>query len=190
MNLSLSTAQISNKVSHFAGMSDVNNIEKNEVSFGMAKFTDKGYHLASLHSDIYDALSAPNENLPIDFFKPKKLFRKSPFTKYYIEKTASNDQNSINEVAQMIVNCGTGVNAVTNACFISQLLDTEKFIHSANSETKNIIGPAINEVLKKNWDNPELSKKDTFRLLELAQYGMDERAYVSLNGVIQASDMK
>lgn len=170
-------------------ISPVNNGNNNNVSFKMAKFSKKGYDLASKHSDIYEALSAPNKFQNPDFFKAKPLFFKAPFTKYYISKI-NGGKSAVNEVADTIIKCGATDNSHTNASFIKQLTATEKYIRSSSDDTKSVIGNAANEVFKKNWDNPELSKKETLRLLEIAKYGMDDRAYISLNGAIHASDIK
>lgn len=169
-------------------ISSVNN-NGNNISFGMAQFSKKGYALASKHADIYEALSNPNKFQNPEFFKAKPLFFKSPFTKYFLAKTRDG-KTGVDEVADTIIKCGATDNSHTNACFIKQLVSTEKYIHSASDDTKSVIGIAANEVFKKNWDNPELSKKDTLRLLEIAKYGMEDRAYISLNGAIHASDVK
>ena len=168
----------------------IQNLQSNNISFGMAKFTDKGYQLAKLHSDIYDSLKEPNTTLNPEFFKKPSLLGKAPFTKYFIAKTSVNNRQSTMEVAQTIIDCAATNNQFANSCFIQQLLATEKQIHSSSDETKQIIGKAINDVFKKNWDNPELSQKDTFRLLELAKYGMNDKAYISHNGVLVASESK
>lgn len=164
----------------------INQPVKNNVAFGMAKFSEKGYEMAGQHADIYESLAKPNNFQNPDFFKPKFLFFKTPFTKYYIQNAASKPD----EVANTIIQCGTCDNSNTNAKFIKQLISTEKYIHSSSDDTKLKIGTAANEVFKKNWDNPEISKKETLQLLEIAKYGMDDRTYISLNGAIHASDAK
>lgn len=156
-----------------------NNFSKNK-SFGMARFTEKGYQLASLHADIYKELGQPNNFQNPEFFKKVPFLQKAPFTKYFL----ANSKRAPQDVAETIVKCGATDNIASNAMFINQLLATEKYIHSSDENGKKIISDAVNEVFKKNWDNPEVSQKDTFRLLELAKYSIDEKAYVSICGVI------
>ena len=52
-------------------ISATNNINRNNhVSFGLAKFSEKGMHIAQSCSDIYECLSTPNE------FQPRMLHKK------------------------------------------------------------------------------------------------------------------
>jgi len=166
-------------------ISSVNQNSKN-VSFGMAKFTNRGLELAKSCSDIYQKLDTPNVFKNGDFFK-SYIFT-SPFEKFV--KRNNKTSAGIKEIADTIEICGATQNSHTNAKFIKQLLSSKKTISKINDDDQRIIAGAIKEVFNNNWDNPEISKKNTYKLLDMCQKAIQDKEYTTLSGVIQKSDIK
>ncbi|MBQ4122993.1 hypothetical protein IJD44_04640 [bacterium] len=173
-------------------ISATNNINRNNhVSFGLAKFSEKGMHIAQSCSDIYECLSTPNEFQNPDFFKKKGIFSEAPFTKFLRNKLGGKcaSDEARETVRNTIVNCGTTENGFTNAAFIRQLLSSQKVIGKLDKTSQGVVSSAAEEVFKQNWNNPELTKAETFELLELTKKVISEREYATLTGVIEKSDM-
>ena len=174
-------------------LSSINNTNNN-VSFGMAKFTDEGMRYAASHQDVYTPFADPTEFQDAKFFNKKSFFPKAPFGKYMISIIPSKkepDADKLDEVAQTIVDCGATKNSFSNARFIKQMLTTKTYVDKMHSNAKNSIKGAAQAVLATNWNNPLLSKDETKALV---RYAYDEtkdegkRIIASLDGVIDNSD--
>lgn len=170
----------------------VNN--NNNVSFGMAKFTNEGMRYAKSHEDVYTPFSDPTEFQDASFFNKKSIFSKAPFARYMesmIPAKKEADQAAVDEVAQTIVDCGATKNGFSNARFIKQMLTTRSYLDKMHSSARNPIRGAAQSVLATNWNNPLLSKDETKALV---RYAYDEtkdegkRIIASLDGVIDNSD--
>lgn len=173
-------------------ISAINNTPQyKNVSFGLAKFSPQGLRLAQSCSDIYECLGEPNEYQNPDFFKKKGIFSQAPFTKYLKEKLSSKsvDESTIKEVQQTIIDCGATENGHSNAAFIKQLLASKKQIDKFPTTTKTALAAASEYVFRNNWNNPELSKAETYELLEMARPQLENSEYATLVGVIEKSDM-
>lgn len=173
-------------------ISAFNNIpNKNNTSFGMAKFSERGLTLAQSCSDIYECLGTPNQYQDPLFFKKKGIFSQAPFTTY-IKKTLS-PRNVSDEaraqVTQTILDCGTTQNSHTNAAFIKQFIASKKQIDKLDTQSKIAIAEAAEDLFKSNWNNPELSKAETNTLLEMAKDALDDSEYAVLVGVIEKSNL-
>lgn len=173
-------------------ISAVNNTPKyKNVSFGFAKFSPKGLDLAKSCSDVYEYLGSPNEYQNPDFFKKKGIFAQAPFTKYLKSKLnpKSVNEEAIKEVQQAIIQCGASENSHSNAAFIKQFLASKKQINKLPEATRDAIATASEYVFRYNWNNPELSKAETYELLEMAKPKLENTEYATLIGVIEKSDI-
>ncbi len=164
---------------------------KRNPSFGLAKFSSEGLRLAESCSDIYECLGAPNEFQNPEFFRKKGIFSQAPFTKYLKTKIAPRtvSDEKLREIHKTITDCGATDNSHTNASFIKQLLASKKYIERLDNTTQKAVAKAAEEVFKKNWNNPELTKDETFALLEMARLAMQDNQYATSLGVIQKSDI-
>lgn len=160
------------------------------TSFGLAKFSDKGRALAASCCDVYTPLSTAN-NYEYSEFSKKKGFGPAPFTKFVKETIkAGSGEEQIRKITTAIKKCGTTDNAVTNANFIKQLVSAKPVIDKLPDAAKAQIAETTVVVFDKNYDNPELSKKDTVQLLEISKPAVDDKQYIMLSGVLQKSDLK
>lgn len=172
-----------------------NSVKHNTPSFGMAKFSDRGMAYAQSCSDIYEPLGTPNTFKNPEFFNKRFFFQKAPFTKFVEGKlTASkkdsngavtNSSDDAQEVADVIKECGATPNSKTNSLFIKQLIATKPYIDRLDVDTKTLIASACEEVLKTNWNNPDIDNDETRMLVELAKPVLDDRQYTVLYGVLQ-----
>ncbi len=173
-------------------VSSVSNTANKNINFGMARFTKQGMKIARECQDVYECLSKPNHYQIPEFFKRKGLFEEAPFTKYLRAKLPAKKEAApeyINEVKDMINYCGTSDNSSSNANFIKQLISSEPYIESLGDDTRIQISESIQEVFNKNWNNPELSKRATQDLLEMARPSLSDLQYATLVGVIEKSDI-
>lgn len=173
-------------------ISAINNTPQyKNVSFGFAKFSPQGLRLAQSCSDIYECLGEPNEYQNPDFFKKKGIFSQAPFTKYLKEKLSSKSagEEEIKDVQQTMIDCGTTENGHSNAAFIKQLLASKKQIDKLPTKAKTAIAASSEFIFRHNWNNPELSKAETYELLEMAKPQLEDSEYATLVGVIEKSDM-
>ena len=178
MNLSVSSVNINNRL-------------HKSPSFGMAKFSEGGYQIAQNCKDIYAPLENPTDYQNPDFFKKKPLFRKAPFAKYFRNMVVKNgSEESINQVKESIETCGTTNNAFTNSRFIKQLATVQKPFSKLTDETKTTLSESIEKVLKLNWDNPLISKKETKSLIEMSKETLGDGAFLTLLGLIDKSGIK
>ncbi len=167
----------------------------NNVSFGMAKFSDKGLRFARSCSDVFERFGDEQKTyLNPEFIRKLRPLEEAPFERYIkmmipISSEEANP-NDTREVAQIIISHGTTDNQTTNANFVKQLLRGRGFIDVANDRTRKELSSAVLKVFEKNWDNPQLSKKQTLALLETAKYAMDDKQYAVALAVIQKSDLK
>lgn len=147
--------------------------------------------IAQSCSDVYECLAKPNEFQNPDFFKKKGLFSQAPFTKFLKAKLSPRavNEEARNEVTSTIIDCGATENSHTNAAFIKQFLTAKKQINKSDQRTQELISQAAEEVFKHNWNNPELTKQETYDLLELARGAIDDSKYATLTGIIQKSDI-
>lgn len=171
------------------------NLKANNVSFGMAEFSDRGYRYAKACAgeDCCEFLKTPNQYLEPSFFEKKKFLRKAPLTTYLESALPSGqlvEPEVVDEVTSVIAGYGSRKDSSENAMFIKQLLASKKHIDSLHPRIKKSVSSAAATVLKSNWDNPKLSKEETFELLEMSKDSLSEKEYVTLTGVIEKSDAK
>ena len=176
-------------------LSSVNNTNNN-VSFGMAKFTEEGMRYAVSHQDVYTPFSDPTEFQDAAFFNKKSFFAKAPFAKHMesmIPYKKEADPDKVDDVAQTIVECGATKNGFANARFVKQMLTTKSHLDKMHPAARAKIRGAAQAVLATNWNNPLLSKDET---KALARYAYDEtkddgkRILASLDGVVENSDVR
>lgn len=159
-------------------------------SFGMAKFSEKGRALATSCGDVYSPLASANNYENSDFCK-KKGFGTAPFTKFVKETLkAGSGAEQIGKITTAIEKCGTTDNGITNANFAKQLVATKHVFEKLPEEPKKTVATSTLKVFDKNFDNPELSKKETLQLLEMSKPALDDKQYIMLTGVLEKSDMK
>ena len=161
-------------------------------SFTMAKFSPRGLVYAQSCSDIYEPLGTPNVFKNPEFYNKKGFFSKAPFTKYLENKlnvskksVSAPSQVNVEEVAQTIIECGATPNGYTNSMFIRQLVATKPSIDKLNDSTKTQIAAAIEEVLKANWNNPNITNDETKALVNLSRPVLSDKQYTVLCGVLQ-----
>ena len=77
------------------------NMKANNVSFGMANFTERGLRYAKSCGDTYAPLDTPNSFQDPAFFEKKKAFKKAPFTKYF-EKMIPAKEPKAEEIMSLI----------------------------------------------------------------------------------------
>lgn len=162
----------------------------NGVSFGMAKFSEEGLRLAHEAGVTRETKFNNGEFYSNDYvFEP-------PFSKY-LRKTiptktkASTD--AVNQVKDSIIEHGTSVNAQTNATFIKQLMHpvTQKHIEKLKTnqpDAQKTIISAERIVFDANWNNPEITKGKTKKLLDIVKSTMSDAEYVKWSGIIDNSD--
>ncbi len=173
MDLTISPARISS--------------QRNNINFGMASFTDEGLRRAEAMGDVYEPLKKPNKYYPSEYFEQKRLFRKAPFAQTvekYLPAGKKADSGKVNDVAQMIVECGTSGNAFSNSRFIRQLITTKDHLNRLPAETQEPIRVSVAQVLAANWDNPEITDKETRTLAEMALGAISEKEELALNGAL------
>lgn len=172
-------------------ISPVNIKSNNNVSFGMAELNKYSYGLARACSDTCNFLKDSTDFQDPRFFDKKKFLRKPPFVKYMEDTLPSKDKvepEVVDEVAQAIVECGATRNSFSNARFTRQLLASRSHFETLHADVKKPISDAVAAVFITNWDNPELTKQETFDLLEMAKGSFNDKQYVTLTGVIEKSD--
>ena len=168
---------------------------RNNISFGMAKFTSEGMRYARSHGDVYEPFSDPTRFQNPAFFDKTSIFKKAPFAKYMenaiVFKKEVYDED-IENVAQTIIECGSTDNAFSNARFIRQMLTTKIHLDKMHPYVRKHIREAAQSVLATNWNNPVLSVNET---KALARYAYDERTddgkrmIASLDGVLDNCDV-
>lgn len=165
------------------------------VSFGMARFSQRGLEYASTLSDVYEPLGSPNQYKNCEFFDKKGKFKKAPFTKYVQDKFSykkkdlksqrEEDTQSAMDIASIIEECSTTKNPRVNSLFIQQLIATKSYFEKLDEQSQNIIAQSCERALASNWNNSDVSDKDTKVLLEMAKPALDDRKYTVLCGVLQ-----
>lgn len=167
---------------------------QNNLSFGMAKFSDAGRSLASQFQDQYVAFSKPNNlDSSIDysrFFEKKKMFRQYPFVNYINEKFPDGKASlkNIDEVTDTIIRCGATQRQTSNAKFIKQLVAAEDTFDKLEKPAREKVSSAVVEVLDTNYDNPQVSKEDTLALVRMSTPTIDDKKKVMIDGVIVNSE--
>ena len=162
----------------------------NNVSFGMAEFSEAGRRFADQYKDVYAPISRPNNlDANIDyskFFEGKKLFRQYPFVKYFNEKLPDDKGNpaGIDDITDTIIKCGASKSQTSNAKFIKQLIAAEPSMDRLNKATRTPISEAIKEVLDTNYDNPQVSNEDTLALIRMSAPAVDNKTKGILDGFI------
>ena len=161
------------------------------VSFGMAEFSPQGKKYA-------DEVKAGTWNTYNDecFYKKTSIFGKPEFTKYLECKVPLKSEitpDGLQDACTTIEIHGTGTNAGTNARFTKQLIHpkTQKHIEKLSAlkpAACDEIVSAERKVFDANWDNPELTKGETRKLLDAVQSTMAPEEYIKLTGVIEKSD--
>jgi len=162
----------------------------NNVSFGMAKFSKEGMRLAQ-EAGAGEYTEFNNE----DFYKRVGLSR-PPFARYIADEIPAKkvaSQEAVERVEDVMVKHGAGNNAKTNARFAKQFMhpSTKRHVnqlYKRQPEVHDEIMKTARVIFDSNWNNPELSKGETKRLLDAVKSTMSDAEYVKWSGIIEESD--
>lgn len=162
----------------------------NNVSFGMAKFSKEGMRLAQ-QAGAGEYTEFNNE----EYYKRTGL-TKPPFAKYIAKELPAKKQASqeaIENVEDVMVKHGAGNNARTNARFAKQYMhpSTQRYVtqlYKRQPDVHDEILKTARVIFDSNWNNPELSKGETKRLLDAVKSTMSDAEYVKWSGIIEESD--
>lgn len=165
----------------------------NNVSFGMAKFSEEGIRLAH-------ANGATNETKFInagDLYGENYLLE-PPLAKYIkssIPPIAEVEEENLDEVKDVIISHGASNDAVANNNFIKQLIHPKtqgyiKQLQISQPEAGATILNAERAVFDANWNNPKLTKDRTKSLLNAVKSTMADVEYNKWSGIVGNSDME
>lgn len=166
----------------------------NGVSFGMARFTKEGMSLAKKSGE--NEAASPNNYNNEKYYK-RPIFGKPAFYTYLSDTLPADvtaDDATIQKVKDKIIAHGTTPIGTKNAEFITRQLmhsSTQGHIEKLKKQQKhtyNGIIEAERTLFDANWNNPELSKQDTKKLLDKVKSTMSEPAYLKWSGMIENSD--
>lgn len=159
-------------------------INKISVSMpNMAKFSSTSFGLAKLN-DI-GRESADSFEMQRNTFLDSKLFKKSSF--FAFSPAIVSKLKEGENFADLCRDYGCSRNAKTNAQFIkTQIIDKNAYGYFCKHVPEEEMTDAILSLYEHNYDNPDLSAKDTKRLLDLAKYAMETSEYVQNVGLLQA----
>ena len=163
----------------------------NNVSFGMAKFSQRGKEFAEASGE-----KGWNRHDNPRFYKNPVFIKKPDIAKYIEAKIPLKTRTlpgNIEKVEQAIIDHGTGTNAEANAKFVRQVIDprTQRYIDKLGerkSKAQDVIISAEKALFDANWDNPMLSKAETMTLLDTVKSKMADAEYVKWTGIIERSD--
>lgn len=162
-----------NKVSVFSNIS----YKQSSPSFGFAKLNELGRESA----DSFEMQE--NTFLDPSMFKKASFFASGPA----ILGKLKNGEN----FTDICRDYGCSKNAKTNAEFIkTQIINrgANYYFHKYVEEEE--LSDALLSLYEYNYDNPELSTKDTRKLLELSRYSMESSEYIQNVGLLQVGTKK
>lgn len=145
-------------------------IAKNAPSFGLARLNAHGKNAADKFNYAQNEFNDPR------MFKKQGMFVKSALA------------NQIQKGADFLTLCkeyGCTNNGKANAEFIkSQILTgkSDKAIQSLHEEART---EGLITLFKSNYDNPNLSLKETKKLLEIVKKEIGDEDYVKYTGLLQ-----
>ena len=143
---------------------------KSSPAFGLAKLNEKGREIAD--SFGYTTNDYLNETL----FKKQGLFCKPALVQ---------ELNNGSDFATLCSDYGCSKNCKANAEFIRTQVLSKKSQATINSLASDVRSSALISLFKANYDNPELSVKETDDLLDMIKDDIQNTEYAQYAGLIK-----